>query len=113
MVLLAPGTPLKPVDDKQLLGEQKAAANSMFERPEIELEKRKASVDRLPLSEKQKTEEWRIRYASANRYDVSKWRELRGGMAFYNGRAGSDAGKSMRENYDFTEALVIGVAQRR
>ena len=105
LILLAPGTPLKPVDDKQVLAEQKAAVNSMFERPEVELEKRKAGLDKLPLSEKQKTEEWRIRYASANIYNVSKWRELRGGMAFYNGRAGSDAGKSMPESYDFTDAL--------
>lgn len=105
LILLAPGVPLKTVDDKQLLAEQKSAVNSLFERPEIEIEKRKAGVDKPPLSAKQKIEEWRIRFASANIYDLSRWRELRGGMAFYNGRAGSDASRTMPANYDFTEAL--------
>jgi proline iminopeptidase len=106
LVLLAPGVPLKsPVHDEQLLAEQKAAVNALFERPEIEAERKKAGVDRPPLSDKQRIEEWRIRYASANLYDVSRWRQLRGGMAFYNPRAGSAASKSMPKSYDFTEAL--------
>jgi pimeloyl-ACP methyl ester carboxylesterase len=106
LVLLAPGVPLKkPVVDEQLLAEQKAAANALFERPQIEAEKKKAGVDRPPLSDKQQITEWRIRYASANLYDVSKWRQLRGGMAFYNSRAGSAASKTMPQTYDFTGAL--------
>lgn len=105
LVLLSPGVPLKSVDDKQLLSEQKAAANALFERPEIELERKKAGVDKPPLSGKQKIEEWHIRYASANLYDLTKWRLLRGGMAFYNGKAGSVAGKSMPASYDFIPAL--------
>jgi pimeloyl-ACP methyl ester carboxylesterase len=105
LVLLASGVPLKPVQNKQLLSEQKAAANALFERPEIEAEKKKAGVDRAPLSDKQKIDEWRIRYASANLYDVSKWRQLRGGMAFYNSRAGSAAAKSMPQTYDFVAVL--------
>jgi pimeloyl-ACP methyl ester carboxylesterase len=106
LVLLAPGVPLKkPVEDEQLLAEQKAAVNALFERPEIEAEKKKAGVDRPPLSDKQQIAEWRIRYASANLYDVSKWRQMRGGMAFHNTRAGSAAWKTMPQTYDFTEAL--------
>jgi proline iminopeptidase len=106
LVLLAPGVPLKkPMQDEQLLAEQKAAVNALFERPEIEAEKKKAGVDRPPLSDKQRITEWRIRYASANLYDVSKWRQLRGGMAFHNSRAGSAAWKTMPQTYDFTQAL--------
>jgi pimeloyl-ACP methyl ester carboxylesterase len=105
LVLLAPGLPIKPVEDKQLLAEQKAAVNTLFERPEIEAERKKAGVDKPPLSAKQKIEEWRIRFASANLYDLTKWRQLRGGMAFYNGKAGSDASRTMPLNYDFTGAL--------
>jgi proline iminopeptidase len=106
LVLLAAGVPLKaPVEDEQLLAEQKAAANGLFERPEIEAEKRKAGVDRAPLTDKRRIADWRIRFASANLYDVGRWRELRGGLAFYNPRAGSAAHKSMPTTYDFTEAL--------
>jgi len=105
LILLAPGEPLKTIDDKQLIAEQRAATNSLFERPEIEIEKKKAGVDKPPLTEKQKTDEWHIRFASANIYNLSRWRQLRGGMAFYNGKAGSDAGRTMAERWDFTEAL--------
>lgn len=105
LVLLAPGVPLRPVQDKNLLTEQKAAVNALFGRPEIEAEKKKAGLDRAPLSDKQKIDEWRIRYAAANLYNVGKWRQLRGGMAFYNPRAGSDASKSMPQTYDFVDIL--------
>lgn len=105
LVLLSPGVPLKPVLDQQLGAEQKAASNALFERPEIEAERKKAGVDRAPLSDKQTIEEWRIRFASANLYDLSKWRQLRGGLAFYNPRSGSDASKGMPQTYDFVEVL--------
>jgi proline iminopeptidase len=105
LVLLSPGVPLRPVRDSQLASEQRKAANALFERPEIDIEKKLAGVDHPPLSDRQKTAEWRIRFASANLYDVSKWRQLRGGMAFYNPRAGSDASKSMPEAYDFVSLL--------
>jgi proline iminopeptidase len=106
LILLAPGVPLKkPVEDEQLAAKQKAAVNALFERPEIEAEKKEAGVDRPPLSDKQRIAEWRIRFASANLYDVSKWRQLRGGMAFYNSRAGSATYRTMPQTYDFTEAL--------
>lgn len=105
LVLLAPGIPLRPVSNKGLLAEQKAAINALFENPQLDAEKKKAGVDHPPLSDKQKIEEWRIRYAAANIYDVTKWRELRGGMAFYNPRAGSLASKSIPASYDFVELL--------
>ena len=101
-VLLAPGVPLRTVSDKQLLAEQKTAVNALFENPQIDVERRKAGVDHPPLSDKQKIEDWHIRFAAANIFDISKWRELRGGMAFYNPRAGSDANKTMPQSYDFT-----------
>jgi pimeloyl-ACP methyl ester carboxylesterase len=104
-VLVGPGVPLRPVLDKQLLAEQKAAVNALFENPQIDIEKKKAGVDHPPLSDKQKIEEWHIRFAAANIYDVSKWRQLRGGMAFYNPRAGSDANRTMPESYDFVDLL--------
>lgn len=105
LVLLAPGIPLRPVTDSALLAKQKAAVNSLFENPQIDVERKKAGVDHPPLSDKQRIEEWRIRYAAANIYDVSKWRDLRGGMAFYNSKAGAAAYKSMPSVYDFVSVL--------
>lgn len=100
LVLVSPGLPLTPVRDSALLAEQKAAANAMFTRPEIEVERKRAGVDGPLRSDKQRIAEWRIRYASANLYDVAKWRQLRGGMALYNPQAGRAAGRTMPTAYD-------------
>jgi proline iminopeptidase len=105
LVLLSPGIPLRPVTDAALLASQKAASNALFENPQIEVERQKAGVDHTPLSDKQTIEEWRIRFAAANIYDVSKWRDLRGGMAFYNPKAASDAGRGVPVSYDFVAVL--------
>ncbi len=105
LVLLAPGVPLQPVEDRALLAKQKIRVNALFESPQIEREKQKAGIGNPPLTDKQKIEEWHIRYATANLFDVSKWRQLSGGMAFYNARAGAAASKSLPTAYDYVALL--------
>lgn len=105
LVLVSPGAPLTPVHDSALIAEQRVATNAIFERPEIEAERKRAGVNGPLRSDKQRIMEWRIRYASANLFDVSKWRQLRGGLAFYNPRAGSATSKTMPATYDFVPML--------
>lgn len=41
-------------------------------------------LDHEPRNGRERTAQWLISYASANLYDISKWREMLGGQAFYN-----------------------------
>lgn len=42
-------------------------------------------LDRDTLSSRERTARWRIRFASGNIYHIERWRQLKGGRAFYNG----------------------------
>jgi proline iminopeptidase len=83
-------------------------ANYLNSRPEVGkmLRENNIDVENLnQLSYKQRTDNWRINFASANIYDVSKWRQVNGGMAFYNGRSGSLLGSSSPEIFDYTNSI--------
>lgn len=41
-------------------------------------------LDRDPLSSKERTYKWRIGFTGFNTYHVERWRQVKGGMAFYN-----------------------------
>jgi proline iminopeptidase len=62
-------------------------------------------LDREDLTEKERTYRWRIGFASGNLYHVDRWRQLMGGMVFYNSEAGRAAGRSMPQLWDFLPAL--------
>lgn len=42
-------------------------------------------VDRDSLSDREETARWRIGFAAGNIYHVERWRQMKGGRAFYNG----------------------------
>jgi pimeloyl-ACP methyl ester carboxylesterase len=62
-------------------------------------------LDREDLTEKEETYRWRIGFASGNLYHVDRWRQLMGGMVFYNSEAGRAAGRTMPQEWDFIPAL--------
>jgi proline iminopeptidase len=62
-------------------------------------------LEREDLTEKERTYRWRIGFASGNLYHVDRWRQLMGGMVFYNAEAGRAGGRSMPEEWDFLSAL--------
>jgi pimeloyl-ACP methyl ester carboxylesterase len=78
-------------------------------RPAVEkaLQEQGLSVDSDPtnLSYKQRSDLWRIKFASVNIYNVSKWREITGGMALFNSRSMRLIGGSAPEPYDYINAL--------
>jgi proline iminopeptidase len=50
---------------------------------------------------------WHISFANANIYHLDRWKQVRGGAAFYNGEAGQAAAKTMPTEWDFTPALAV------
>jgi proline iminopeptidase len=107
LILVGP-SPLKSADteeEKELQKQQQQAVNAFMARPEVDVEKRKAGVLGDSLSARARFQEWRIRFASVNVYHVDRWRQVRGGMAFYNQRAGNAAAKTMPASWNFLGVL--------
>ncbi|RIW13337.1 alpha/beta hydrolase [Algoriphagus lacus] len=73
-------------------------------REEVKKEKSYYLAHKSQLTAKEKTEFWRISFAEANIYDISKWRLLKGGQAYYNQDA-SVMAESVNWNYDYRSTL--------
>ena len=58
------------------------------------------------LTDKEKTELWRIQFACANIYNVDKWKLMKGGWAYYNGKSGSLMSQSFNFSYDYSRSLT-------
>lgn len=56
------------------------------------------------LSDKEKTESWRIDFASVNIYKSDRWRLMKGGQIYYNGEA-SIISKTVEWNYDYRKIM--------
>lgn len=57
------------------------------------------------LSDKQRFDLWRIKFASANIYDLSKWKQIIGGMSLFNSRSMRLIGGPAPEPFDYTNLL--------
>lgn len=58
-----------------------------------------------PRTDRERTQAWRIQFASINLFHVERWRQLGGGQAFYSSEAGDAAARTMPEAWDFLPAL--------
>ncbi len=94
LALVYPKTP-DSEEEKQLFKNQQKAAAEFFKRPEIQNEIREEGLDNDSLSDKEASNKWRIGFAGTNIYNVERWREVKGGMAFYNQKAGTAAGNTL------------------
>jgi proline iminopeptidase len=56
------------------------------------------------LSDKERTEYWRIQFANYNTFHVERWRFVKGGKAYYKGEA-AVMGKANIWNYDYRPTL--------
>jgi pimeloyl-ACP methyl ester carboxylesterase len=56
------------------------------------------------LTDKENTELWRISFATANIYTISKWRLLKGGMIYYNQDA-SIMSETVNWDYDYRNTI--------
>lgn len=74
--------PLSDTTRLRLVGEELRVAQVARRKAMIAAE----HLDRMGLSDREKTEAWRIAFAAANVCHVERWREVKGGQAFYNSR---------------------------
>jgi proline-specific peptidase len=111
VVLAGPGNvvPRSPrtAEDSALAKAQQAGLQALLERPEVPAELRRQGLDRdtTTLSDKERTNMWRIRFAGVNMHHVDRWRQLKSGQVFYNARAGTAAVRSMPRTFDYVPAL--------
>lgn len=89
-------------------GEFNREGMAMSERPEVAEQMRLAGLgpDTSAYSAKERTTQWRIRFTAVNVYHVDRWRQMRGGQAFYNQRAGSAASRTLPKSRDFRPAIL-------
>lgn len=89
-------------EEEQKLDDQAGEAWSAFIRRDAINEQYKIEeLDKRELNSREATHRWRIRFASVNMYDVSNWRNIKGGLVFYNQKAGTAAGSTMPRSYDW------------
>ena len=84
----------------------KDAGERMDKRREVTAELEKIGYKNPNLTAKQRTYVWRIRFAGAAIYHIERWREMKGGMVFYNEETGTKASsslfKQLTNDYDFS-----------
>lgn len=89
-------------EEKELFAEQKKIGAEFVGRPQIQEEIIEEGLNRNrdSFSSRDTTNDWRIRFAGVNIYNVERWREVKGGMVFYNQKAGTASGRSLPENWN-------------
>ena len=85
-----------------------ALAKTFLERPAIREVLEREHLDRPAdqLTARERTHAWRVQFAAANIYHIERWRQMRGGQAFYNSRAGQAAARSRVRPYDPVTVLA-------
>lgn len=83
------------------------ATQYLQNRPEVKnmLKKNGLDKDLKELNYRKRSDRWRINFSSVNMYDITKWKQMAGGMAFYNGRSSQLLARSEPEPYHYTNSL--------
>jgi pimeloyl-ACP methyl ester carboxylesterase len=90
LVFTGPVPPIATPEDAAAVGADTSRVRTAREawRAEAEThvvtEIEEEDLDRDPLSSKERTYKWRIGFTGFNAYHVERWRQMKGGMAFYN-----------------------------
>lgn len=92
-------------DSKNVFSEQMGKnLDFLANRPEVKNLKKYYIENKATLTDKEKTEYWRINFAEGNIYDVSKWKLLKGGQVYYNKQA-SIMAETVNWDYDYRTLL--------
>jgi pimeloyl-ACP methyl ester carboxylesterase len=83
-----------------------AEVRSFLGRPQVAEELAKLGCELEACSPRDATRAWRISFAAANIFHVDRWREVRGGRAFYNPVAAQAAADTFSNDYDFVPAVT-------
>ena len=96
--------------EKQLKQEQESGIHKMVtDIPAMEPELHKQGLDikdAKTWTPQQNSIAWHINFAQANIYRLNRWRQIKGGGAFYNNEASQAAANTMPAEWDFTSALA-------
>lgn len=92
-------------EEEKISNESDDAYGAFVSREEVKQEMEHQGLTKGNLNSKQQTYRWRIRFAGANIYDVTKWQQMKGGMVFYNQAAGTASGTTMPESYNWIETF--------
>jgi len=107
LVLLGALIPRTPEGEEEItLNREQETAFVTFARAAEAAQIHREGLDRDNLSAKEGTRRWRIGYASGNIYHVDRWRQMMGGMVFYNAAAGRAAGRARQQGWNFVPALA-------
>lgn len=100
LVLIGPVAPVWGAEEWTTIGVDTTRRREAYEAYKLEQETRVAAqlanegLDRDSLTNKEKTNRWRIEFAGGSLYHTNRWRQMEGGMAFYN----DDVGRLLYEN---------------
>ena len=88
--------------EEKLFEAQKKNGGEFVNRAAVqeELAQEGLNRDRNSFSSRDLTNDWRIRFAGVNIYNVDRWREVKGGMVFYSQKAGTASGKSLPQSWN-------------
>lgn len=108
LVLISPMILKTPTNEseKKLYSEHEQSLKNFLERPQIKKTIKETGLEKDQLTNKEKTCLWRIKFAAANIFNVNLWRQMKGGRAFYNQEAGTAAGKTLPQKWNFTNVLA-------
>ncbi len=92
-------------NSKDVFSEQMGKnADFLLDRPVVKNLEKYYKENKATLTDKEKTEYWRIAFAAVNIYDMSKWKLLKGGQIYYNQKA-SIMAETVNWDYDYRSLL--------
>lgn len=106
-LVLTGAFPIKTDDFRALFQNRfNQAVEKLVSRDVWKKEKEKIAPDGKPANDEQATNLWKIDFASANIYKAERWRQMKGGQSFYNGKVGSKTSSTLPKGWDLTEIIT-------
>lgn len=103
---------LPPVSQGKAVEDTQVSAAALMKRQEVKAELARLQLDPAngqPWTPQKDALAWHINFASVNVYHIDRWRQVRGGGAFYNGDAGQAVAKTMPQEWDFTASIAARI----
>jgi pimeloyl-ACP methyl ester carboxylesterase len=101
----AEGTRIEAANAQRLDAANAQRLDAFMKRPALLDAWRDAGLPNPCVNPKDRTLNWRIGFAGANIFHVDRWREMRGGMIHYSGRAAEATSSTIPMPYDFVDAI--------
>lgn len=77
----------------------------LINRPDVIEQLKNEGLEKESLSAKEATRAWRIKFAGVSLFYADRWRQMKGGRAFFNGEVNRASFATTPKRWDFTELL--------